>query len=61
MTRLRRRLMIAAGLAMPFARPTLAQGTPAMRGRAPSRFAPHVREEIDLREPAVRALGIRAE
>ena len=36
-------------------------GTPAMRGYTPARFAQFVRDEIDLWEPAVRALGIRAE
>ena len=36
-------------------------GTPAMRGFTPARFAQFVREEIDLWEPEVRALGIRAE
>ncbi len=36
-------------------------GTPAMRGYTPARFAQFVREEIDLWEPEVRALGIRAE
>lgn len=36
-------------------------GTPAMRGYTPARFAEFVRREIDLWEPEVRALGIRAE
>ncbi|WP_137127678.1 tripartite tricarboxylate transporter substrate binding protein [Roseomonas sp. HF4] len=36
-------------------------GTPAMRGYTPERFARYVRDEIDLWEPEVRALGIRAE
>ncbi|CAH0287356.1 tripartite tricarboxylate transporter substrate binding protein [Roseomonas sp. CECT 9278] len=36
-------------------------GTPAMRGYTPARFAQFVREEIDLWEPEVRGLGIRAE
>ena len=36
-------------------------GTPAMRGFTPARFAQYVRDEIDLWEPEVRALGIRAE
>jgi len=36
-------------------------GTPAMRGYSPERFARYVRDEIDLWEPEVRALGIRAE
>lgn len=36
-------------------------GTPAMRGFTPARFARYVRDEIDLWEPEVRALGIRAE
>ncbi|MFN0116428.1 MAG: Bug family tripartite tricarboxylate transporter substrate binding protein [Paracoccaceae bacterium] len=36
-------------------------GTPAMRGWSPARFTQYVRDEIELWEPLVRSLGIRAE